>query len=265
MAGQGRLDGQLGVFESLYENDAMPTELAAYLPAARRDECLAMLHRHVYWDYSEATPNDASNRAHILDCAAEMAEAIKKADAGDPKARDERLEMLRNIGIFVSLSAGPTSELIRGRDLAMYLNFRWLAERLPPHSKIIVWTQNAHVAKSAADAPDFAGIRSLGAFVHERYGERAFALGVTAQSGSYRYSRHDNKPLPPFAKDALESRSGAGPESIYLGPARLRALGKAPAAFYQHAVRQGDWSAAFDGAIVLDEERPPHSTRPGYE
>jgi erythromycin esterase-like protein len=141
----------------------------------------------------------------------------------------------------------------------MYFNFRWLAARLKPGTKIIVWAANQHVAKDPGLAQDFIAGGSTGALIRHEYGRRAFALGFSAGGGSFRWGR-DSKPIPPVSAESVEgvvlARSGG--EAAYVGPAALAALGTRPASFFDHrGSLNGQWADIFDGAVLFRTERPP--------
>jgi len=110
-------------------------------------------------------------------------------------------------------------------------------------------------------------VRPFGAYVHEAYGARAFALGFTASSGSYRYARKTDKQLEEPPPGSLEKSAVAtgNKGAAYLGPSRLRKLGPVPGAAFGHQYHVLDWSSLLDGIVVFSSEHPPHSTRPGYQ
>lgn len=262
----GGLDGQLGAFESFYSNDAMPDELTAHLAADRRSTCREAFRRRIYGDYPADKPHAVPDRAELLQCVAEIAGAVHSLPAEDALTREEEQEMLVNIDRFVRTDLTDFKTLVRVRDHAMYLNFAWLARRLPPHSKIIVWGATAHMAKEAAADPSFAGIRNFGSYLHQDYGNRAFALGFSAYSGAYRYARKNNKALevaPPTSIEAA-TKMVDDTDAVYLDRARLAQAGAVPAAPFSHEYRMAKWDDVLDGLVVFRAEFPPHSTRPGY-
>jgi hypothetical protein len=54
-------------------------------------------------------------------------------------------------------------------------------------------------------------------------------------------------------------------DTVYLDRKHLQKLGVVPGGSFDHVARPVDWGAALDGVVVFYEERPPHSTRPGYD
>jgi erythromycin esterase-like protein len=254
----GGLDDQLGSAGAFYSLDAMPAELAQFLPPGRREQCGAALRQRVRWEYSDASHHDAAGIARLQSCLAEMRTATSASHA-DPDLRDERLQMIASAQADISRDFLPIKANIAGRDRSMYLNFRWLAARLKPGTKIIVWAANQHVAKDAALDPNFTARGNLGAYIHAAYGPRAFALGFSAASGSFRWSRGEFRPIVPAAPGSLEASltAGAG-EAAYAGPARLQSLGaRASVLFSFQKPVSADWSRMFDGLVVFRASRPP--------
>jgi erythromycin esterase-like protein len=254
----GGLDGQLGGLEEPYANDIMPERLTGVLSEPLRTQCRVAMHRRIYWDYTEAAPYNAADKQFLLACISEIARTIPYTDA-------IQQQELTNLDRFLRLDQTDTATLIAGRDQAMYQNFRWLADQLGSRAKIIVWTATAHAAKDARAYPPFAKVKSLGAYVHETYGDKAFALGFSARSGAYRWSRKENKPVAPAQDGSLEASAGVGLDTVYLDRKHLQKLGVVPGGSFDHVARPVDWGAALDGVVVFYEERPPHSTRPGYD
>jgi erythromycin esterase-like protein len=252
------LDDQIAILGMFYSLEAMPAELAQFLPPGRREECAASVGERTRWGYSKASPHDPASIARVQSCLGEMRAAISRSPA-DSDLREERLEMIANMERAISRDFTPTRANVAGRDRSMYLNFRWLAARLKPGTKIIIWAANQHVAKDAALDPDFTPGENLGAYIHAAYGRRAFALGFSAASGSFRWSRGDFRPIVPAAPGSLEASLAAGTgEVAYAGPARLRTLGQRWSVLFnfQKPV-SADWSRMFDGVVVFRASRPP--------
>lgn len=252
------LDDQIAIAGMFYSLDTMPAELAQFLPAGRREECSATVGQRTRWEYSKSSPHDPASIARVRSCLGDMREAISRSPA-DPDLRDERLEMIANAERAISRDFNETRANIAGRDRSMFLNFRWLAARLKPGTKIIVWAANQHVAKDAALDPDFTAGQNLGAYIHAAYGSRAFALGFSAASGSFRWSRGEFRPIVPAAPGSLEAllTAGAG-EAAYAGPARLQSLGERSSVLFSfQKPASAHWSRMFDGLVVFRASRPP--------
>jgi erythromycin esterase-like protein len=257
----GGLDDQLGSAGAFYSLDAMPAELAAALPAERREPCRAALAQRLHYSYSDASPHDPASIARLRSCLAEMRAGLSAA-SGDRDLRDERLGMIASAERDIARDFMPVKANVAGRDLSMYLNFRWLAGRLPRGARIIVWAANQHVAKDAALDPNFTPGGNLGAYIHRDYGARAFALGFTSASGSFRWTRTETKPIPPAAPGSLEALLAGGTgEAFYAGTSRLRSLGtRSGALFNLQKPSAANWADLFDGIVVFRAERPPVRT-----
>ena len=254
----GGLDDQIGSWRAFYSLDTMRSELAAFLPAERREPCKAALWQRMAFDYSAASPHDWTSVRRVRACVAGMREGVVASGAAAP-TRDEYLEMLANIDRVLLRELATPKASIAGRDQSMYFNFRWMAARLEPGTKIIVWAANQHVAKDPALATDFVAGGNLGAAIHEEYGARAFALGFSAAGGAFRWGR-GAKPVPPAGSESVEAKvmAGSSGEAAYAGPAALAALGTRPSTLFNHedAVSRR-WRDVFDGVVVFRSERPP--------
>lgn len=255
----GGLDDQLGGIGEFYSLETMPAELAAFLTPGRRESCRSALRQRMQWLYSDASPHDEASVARVAACVAEMRRALGTSSV-DPTSLGEYLSMLDSIERALGRDfLGNGTEQVAGRDRSMYLNFRALTARLKPGTKIIVWSENSHVAKDAALDPVFPPGANLGAFLHRDYGRGAFALGFSAASGAFRWSRREAKPIPAAPAGSVEAAQiGAAGEAAYAGTAALAALGTRPGAFYDHRTSvTARWADLFDGVVVFHSERPP--------
>jgi erythromycin esterase-like protein len=258
----GGMDDQVGAVGALYGNEEMPVALAGHLPEPRRAECRTLLSRRTHWaDNVRAEPE----RSRALACLAEIGAALRSRHDGDRATRFAHLGMVASFerliarDVFVAHDPADMNGYIRARDRSMYLGFRWLAGRLPPRGKIIIWSANAHVARDAS-SPEYAGAPNLGALIRADYGVRAFALGFSALAGAHYWTPQEpSRPFAAAAPGSLEARAmaGSGADAAYLGPARLAALGPLAGSFYLHRPLTTRWSAALDGAVVFREERAP--------
>lgn len=259
----GGLDDQAGSIGAFYEPDQMPAALAAALPEPRGTECGALLVRRTHWaNGSHAEPE----RSRALACLAEIGAAIRGRHDADGATRDAQLGMIASLerlyarDPLVARTPPDMNAYSQARDRSMYLNFRMLADRLPAGSRIIVWAANSHIAKDAAADGQYAGGRNFGAFIHEAYGRRAFALGFTAYGGAHYWTRQEpSRPLTEAAPGSLEAQamSATRPATAYLGPNRLAAMAPMPGGLFLHQPATARWSDVMDGIIVFREERPP--------
>jgi len=144
------------------------------------------------------------------------------------------------------------------RDRSMYQNFEWLRARLPPASKIIVWTATNHAAKDLRGVPGNAAI-SMGSFIRVALGERAFALGFSEYSGRYAFARQAAKALDNAPAESLEGRAFARNDLVvrYFSTRDLRALGPIAARPLGVTFKTAKWDDVLDGLVVFREEHPP--------
>jgi len=255
----GGMDDQLGGLEQPFANDAMTNLLSEGLPADIRAACVDALHRRTHWDYDDAHSEDA-NRTALRSCLAEMRKRLPGLKIS-PLDRAGREAMLDGVDRQVARDALSSDDYAKDRDRAMYGEFARFAARLSKGTRIIVWTQSFHAAKSPAIRPDEDDAPTFGTLLHQTYGRRAFALAFSARSGSYHWDRKENRTIPPPPPGALELAAAAGGETAYLDSAALQTRGVAPAAPDYHTYRSARWADIFDGLVIFAEEHPPHSTR----
>lgn len=252
----GGMDDQLGSAGAFYSLKEMPDELASLLPDPSREECRNRLTRRANYE-GQFTEGDM---AKLQSCLADISSAVQSAKSLGRAMRDERLGMIASLRRAIPRAFLDTTSNIVGRDDSMYDNFRWLADRLPPHSKIIVWTATAHAAKDASALPEYATGKNLGAYLHRAYGEKSFVLGFSALAGAHFWSRgQPSRPIPTAAPDSLEGRAMAnGARDIaYLGPAALKMRGRTEGSalsFHKPFVLR--WADVLDGLIISRAERP---------
>lgn len=257
----GGLDDQIGSAGAFFSLDEMPRRLTAGLAPARREQCRTLIHRRLWWQYSDAMPHDPAEIARLQACLVDMAAAVARTGG---RERLEQAHMVANMQSAVSREFLPMDAVTRGRDRAMYRNLRWLAARLGPRAKIIIWTHNLHLAHDASSGTSFPNGGNLGAYVHRAYGTRAFALGVSAYGGSWRsvFVREDTA-LPEAPAGSLEALAMAGVagDSVYRGAPWLARTGRVPGRPFNYVYAPADWGRVFDGLVVFRAERPPVRTR----
>ena len=252
----GGIDDQSGQMGQHYANEDELRDLTGLLPLGRRAECETALHRRVYSDYAEAAPYSATDRALIETCLEEIGHTAAADRTLDHKTYEDRLQMISALERWIGRDFSPGPELMVQRDRSMFQNFEWLRLRQPRRRKAIVWAATVHIAKKGDPTwADRTGT-NFGTFVHQEYGDRAFALGFSAVGGSYRQLSHDTRPMPAAPPDSLEAtalRDLGG--ASYLGETQLRAAGRSPGAFFQHAYQTLTWADFLDGVVLFREER----------
>ncbi len=250
----GGLDDQLGSAGAFFSNDEMLVRLTARLPDHARQRCRGLLNRRIDSGYPRAAPANTEMRAGLLSCSEAMARTARG---------EEEAQFVRNIARLIDRDLSDQVTFVRRRDESMYRNLRWYRARLGPLAKIVIWAQNAHVARDASTSAAFPTGGSLGFYVHRDYGRRAFALGFSAYGGAWRsvFSRDDEPiaPAPPGTLEALAMAGGAE-DSVYRDSAWLARIGRVPGRPFFYHEAPADWARVFDGMVVFRAERAP--TRP---
>lgn len=255
------LDDQMGIRGAFYSNEQMPTELTSYLRDPRREACHEALRKRIFYDYSADTPYSLDDRTRIRQCLRDIKDMIGKTARVAPKTRDELLQMIANIERSVARDFGTDEERIWGRDRSMYDNFQWLVGQQAGRPKVIIWAANDHIARDANSSPSYTGGgRTLGSYVGEAYGKRAFALGFSAAGGTYRWSSREVRAIPVAPAGSLEALAitGTWRDPTFLNPQRIMALGTLPGALFGHRYLAAPWHDVIDGAVIFRSERPPY-------
>jgi len=258
----GGLDDQLG--RGTWAQTEMPADLVSYLDGPRHAECLAVLRRHMLWQYTSDAPYGPKDNARIVHCV-ERIEA-RLAQSRQAPARAYHAAMLENLKrtlardlMSTTAAADVDTRTFNDRDRSMYTNFRWLVAHAPRQSKIIVWTAVNHAAKDLSGIPGDSNLVSLGSYIRHDFASDAFALGISALGGTYARARQPARPLPPAPAASLEARSFDGNEfdARYVAPDRLAEIGVVTARLPGPDFRTARWSSMIDGLVVFREERPP--------
>lgn len=107
---------------------------------------------------------------------------------------------------------------MNARDEEMANNLIWLAERVYPGRKIIVWAHNGHIAKETTSLVTrdseyqrfLSTFRPMGAIVHQHFGKAAYAIGFSGFSGRYTdFNSGQVIPVPAMAKESPEGQLAA--------------------------------------------------------
>lgn len=255
----GRIDDQLGQLGQDYANDEMVTELTNILPQQELPTCSSALHKRVYSDYTDSSPYSKSDREQITTCLAEMEQANSADKSTGPKARDERQEMISAAQRWISRDFSPDAEYAVKRDRSMFQDFEWLLRQQPKRHKVILWAATVHLAKQGDPTWANRTGANFGSFVHRKYGSHVSSLGFSALAGSYREPGRGIREIPVAPQDSVEAQALRGNDSdaVYVGSARLAAMGSVPGAFFRHSYQSLDWSTFLDGVVVFRKEHPP--------
>lgn len=258
----GGIDDQLGQAGQDYANIKMVSELTNLLPRQQRQACSVALHKRIYSDYPQASPYSQSDRSQIDTCLSDIYLAAAMDKTVDRTRKEELLEMISTTQRWISRDFSSDAEYMVNRDRSMFQNFEWLRKQQPTRHKVIIWAATVHIAKQGNPTwGDHTGA-NFGSIVHQKYGIRAFSLGFSALTGSYRQGRHDIHNMPAAPLDSVEARAlhGEDSDATYVGSAQLTAMGTVPGAFFQHSYQTLFWPRFLDGVVVFREEHPPSST-----
>jgi len=250
----GGLDDQLG--RGTWAQRDMPADLAGHLADEEKSRCLAIFQRHLLWQYGSDSPYGPKDKALILGC-------LDRVDGSEyDAAKVDSMKRLFARDFRVDVPAGTDTRVQddNDRDRSMYLNFQWLMARLPAHSKIILWAATTHVAKELSGVSGDEGRVSFGSYVRREFGDRAFALGFSAYSGSYAMTGQPVRQLGAAPKDSLEGRTSAEGES-YVSSSELRKMGAIPGRALGAGFKTARWDELVDGMVVFREERAPEFVR----
>jgi len=256
----GGLDDQLSA--GTWAQHRMPEYLANHLTGADRAACLAILERHMLWQYTDNAPFGPADKARILGCVDKI--ETKPSRAGDKATGEYDRAMLDNLRrTFARELRGSTPDLetrlLNERDSSMYRNFRWWSLRLPVRSKIIVWTATVHASKSLRSVRGHENQVSLGSFIHRDFGDDALVLAFSASGGTYGLNRQPEHVLAPSPDSSLEARvlAETDADTRYFGRRELRQLGPIAARPFRVDFKRANWADVFDGIVVFREERAP--------
>lgn len=254
----GGLDFQVGGLDQPYSNVAMMEELTIHLPPERRRFCREAYGARVNLGTLPPGTDQSALPAALIACLTEARSGMSVAQAENVQPQ------IANLEAWLSAAATDQPGLVRARDKMMADNAARIIDGLGRRAKVVIWTHNAHAARTSAFLSDYAGADTLGSALSRRYGTRVYALGITARKGSFRWSRRINKPLPQLLPNALEAIGTTSKQSAttLIDARMLRRQGSVPAGLIFHAFQTFDWSYAYDGVLVLDGEHPPESTRP---
>ena len=262
----GGLDDQLG--RGTWAQNAMPAALAAYLAGDQKARCLAVLRQYMLWQYPSDAPYGPQDKARILGCLDSIDAQSRATGAPGRAAHQAMIAGMKRLfdRDFQNVPAGTDETTLswNERDRSMYLNFRWLESQLPPHSKVIVWAATVHAAKQLSAVPGDESEIPLGFYVHQDLGNRAFALGFSAYSGSYAMAGRPVQPLPPAPRGSLEDRVFAGrdSETVYLSRSDLRKIGPVAARPLGTNFTTARWERVLDGLLIVRREQAPEYLRP---
>jgi erythromycin esterase len=165
--------------------------------------------------------------------------------------------------------AGDMRQYAEIRDRGMFDNLKFIAERLFPDQKIIVWGHNYHLRHDNQSIPPrdevFPGVaaRTMGSWAREHFGRRIFTLGQYAFEGEVLDNSRKpySIPRPPVAslEHRLHDIAGGAPSIVLLdaGPVAAWSSTTLPARYNgQHAQAMVP-AKQYDALLFLPKVTPP--------
>ena len=243
----------------------MPADLAEFLQGDDKVRCLAVLQKHMLWQYSSEAPYGPKDKALILGCLDKIEPRLTLPRDGAAyeyeSAMVENLKrsFARDFRDDVPAGVDLATQAFNDRDRSMYANFRWLMSRLPAESKVVVWTATSHAAKDLSGVPGQEKRVSLGSYIHRDFQGQAFVLGISAYSGAYGMARQPVRPLAAAPANSLEGRAfdNGDADTRYLDAEQIRKHGSILARPLGPDFKTANWGDVLDGLVVFREERPP--------
>lgn len=241
-----------------YLQGPMMPRLFAVLEPPRQTECSTAMQVHTNWSYSDSDPYNAERQNVLRDCLADVVKRIDQSPAQDDPTRPLLRQAASALSASIARDFLDAREGFAQRDKAMFENLQWQMAHTGAR-RVLIWTHNLHAARVAVSTEGVTINDTLGGLVTARHGEKTYALGIGARSGSYAMGRRPPAAIPTMDADALESRvlrDDAAALQFASGDV-LRTLGRRTGHLFNYQAQQTDWSQSFDGMVIVAEERPP--------
>lgn len=264
----GGLDDQIGA--GTYASREMPSDLVQYLSDDEKSRCLAILQRHMLWQYSADAPYGPPDKVKIVGCLDEIRGRLSQTQANTKSAEESSAiveSLKRNFARDFTeddfTKKDQELKWLNDRDRSMYLNLKWLLGQLPPHSKVIIWAATVHTAKDLNGVQGFEGRVPLGSYIRQGFGGLAFSLGFSAYSGNYAFIRRPIQQLNDAPPSSLEGQIFAESHSdgVYLSRKQLRKYGSVAARPLGIDFKTAHWEQVLDGLVIFRKERAPEWIR----
>jgi erythromycin esterase-like protein len=252
----GGLDDQIG--RGTYAQRSMAADLVRPLEGDEKTACLATLRKHTEWQYTADAPYSVNDRSRLLDCLDRIRSKLPRSETADLAMTDSVARWLAR-DFPADAGSAIDAQQFSARDASMFHNFRFLISRLPPRSKVVVWTATVHSARDLSGVPGRKSSRSLGSLIAREYGKHLFSIGISAYSGTFARTGQPPAKLPDAPAVSLEANAfGRAHDDLrYLPQHDLSELGAVPARLMGTAFVAATWDRIFDGVVVIREERPP--------
>jgi len=261
----GGLDDQLG--GGTWASRDMAFDLVQHLPDSDKSRCHGILQRRLSWHYTADAPYSPSDKEKIIGCLNEIQGRLSQPkEAREPWAEQDNAmveSLKRNFARDFTEDDFTKSDQelkwMNDRDRSMYLNFKWLFSRLPPHSKVIVWAATVHVAKDLTGIDEFEGREPLGSYIRRDFGDRAFSLGLSAYSGEYAFADRPVQQLSAASASSLEGQAFLQRDSdaVYLSRKQLEKRGSVRGRPLGTSSSTAHWDNVLDGLVIFRKEHAP--------
>jgi erythromycin esterase-like protein len=265
----GGLDDQLGV--GTYASREMSFDLVQSLQNDEKARCLAVLQRHLLWQYTKEAPYGPSDKEKIVGCLNEIQTRLSSAkektkSSEEISAMSDSLQrnLARNFTEDDFTKKDQRLSWDNDRDRSMYLNYKWLFGRLPQESKVIIWAATVHTAKDLSGIEGFEGRIPFGAYVHKDLEDDAFSLGFSASSGEYAFARQPVRRLSDAPPSSVEGQIFAhgNSDTVYLSREQLGKYNSVAARPLGTDFKTARWDQVVDGLVIFRLERAPAWIKP---
>ncbi len=259
------MDDQISIVGSFYTLGDMSADFANYLQGEREGECASILYKRLWYRYDDNAPYNEAEKERVLECLSEIKTATKskaktanraKTTATDAPAQTNKefYIMAATMERAVIRDFTDTGTLRFKRDKSMFTTLDWLINEARKNAKFIVWSVNAHAAKSTDGFQNFRGGKNLGAYMREKYGNDIYALAFTAAGGTYKFGR-TVKSIPKATDSSLEALAlkDTAANTVFLNHEALMKLRKVTSNIDNNNPVTSDWSKAFDGVVIFRE------------
>ncbi|MBK8006415.1 MAG: erythromycin esterase family protein [Gemmatimonadetes bacterium] len=244
----GGMDDQVSI-TSDFARATLPPLVGRLVGGSRAARCEESVRRHLFWQYTDSLPFDATEQRWLLTCVQDA-----QAGWGEQAERDQQIADAEMLGAFAGYAArqqeGSTAP---GRDLGMYRAVMGHLQRLPAGTKVVVWTATVHAARAMTGGEE----APLGMLLATRLGHRLVSVGFTALGGESSMAGRPVRTLPTLPPGSLEARALAGGAgAVVLDSVALAALGALPSRLLGRT-GAGDWASLFDLVVVIGREVAP--------
>lgn len=251
------LDLQAAGLTSVFTQTKLAENLTKHLLNDQQKKCQEELNRHFNWLYNKNHPFNDKSQLDLYSCTQNIIKSLTNLKSSEEK---EVLTLLAsNFLNYLSMMKGDSFNI---RDKQMYDNFLWYKAKLSQGAKVIIWTATIHSLKNATIISK--KTKPLGYYIHQHFGDKAFAVGISAQSGTY-YSRMQQKPVKIKQEpiDSLEQSAKITKDYVYFNAKKLKLSSKISSHVIDYNKSYlAQWDEILDAIIVIKDEKVPNYIYP---